>query len=159
MEEYSPVMESTSYLPVINEPTRVTENTSTLLDHIWTNQLHEVVSGVIEISITDHFPIFLSTYLDISLTTAPIKKVFRDHLELSIINFKNDIKNYLHSFTMTAGLDVQSRTSHSHNKLYVYEIYDKHCKLKTKYIAKSSLLKPWITNEVKARINHKHLLF
>ena len=72
MEEYYAIMQSASYLPVITEPTRVTDGTSSLLDHIWTTQLHEVVSGVIDISINDHYPTFLSTYFGISSVKVPL---------------------------------------------------------------------------------------
>ena len=47
--------------PVINKPTRVTENTATAIDHIITNSLlHETIrTGIIKLNISDHFPIFL----------------------------------------------------------------------------------------------------
>ena len=47
--------------PVINKPTRVTENTATAIDHIITNSLlHRAIStGITKLNISDHFPIFL----------------------------------------------------------------------------------------------------
>ena len=157
MEEYCSIMQSASYLPVITEPTRVTNDTSTLLDHIWTTQLHEVVSGVIDISITDHFPTFLSTYLDISLANTPIRKIFRDHSDSAIINLKRDVIEFLQSFEDTNELDSNTRTNSFHNNLY--HLYDSNCKLLSKIISKNNYLKPWITHEIKDQINHKHSLF
>ena len=61
MEEYCTVLQSLSYLSVITVPTRVVGNSVILLVHNWTNQLHEVVSGAIEVAIKDHFPTFLHT--------------------------------------------------------------------------------------------------
>ena len=40
MEEYCATLQSVSYLPGITEPTRVTTNSISLIDHIWTIQLH-----------------------------------------------------------------------------------------------------------------------
>ena len=43
VDEYCAILQSISFLPVITVPTRVADNTSTLIDYIWTNQLHEIV--------------------------------------------------------------------------------------------------------------------
>lgn len=52
-------------LSYINIPTRVTEQSSTIIDHIFVNKKNTVnssnpVSAVIETDITDHYAIFLS---------------------------------------------------------------------------------------------------
>ena len=50
---------SNGYYPLINVPTRVTDNSSTIIDHIITNDhIHNISSGVIKTDLTDHFPIF-----------------------------------------------------------------------------------------------------
>ena len=44
---------------IINEPTRVTQNSKTLIDHIYTNNTNKISSPlVIKSSISDHYPIF-----------------------------------------------------------------------------------------------------
>ena len=47
-----------SYFPLINKPTRITDSSATLIDHIWTN-IHSVKfnSGIIVDPISDHLPI------------------------------------------------------------------------------------------------------
>ena len=46
-------------LPVITKPTRITPNTSTLIDHIWVKDKSELhTSGVILSHISDHYPTF-----------------------------------------------------------------------------------------------------
>ena len=45
---------------LISFPTRITESTATLIDHVLTNSLHKIIqSGMIEMSLSDHELIFL----------------------------------------------------------------------------------------------------
>ena len=47
------------FFPTINKPTRVTSTSASLIDNIWTSNLHNhQVSGIHYTSISDHFPIF-----------------------------------------------------------------------------------------------------
>ncbi len=47
------------YFPLIHKPTRVKENSATLIDNILTNYLSEgIKSGVLCSDLYDHFPIF-----------------------------------------------------------------------------------------------------
>ena len=53
-----------SFIQVITRPTRVTDHSATLIDHIYTNQIHNMHScGIITFDITDH----LGTYITIAL--------------------------------------------------------------------------------------------
>ena len=57
--EYLDMLISNGYYPLINVPTGVTDNSSTIIDHIITNDhTHNISSGVIKTDLTDHFPIF-----------------------------------------------------------------------------------------------------
>ena len=49
---------SNSYYPLISKPTRVTKNTATLIDNIFSNDLQKVNSGILIPDISDHFAIF-----------------------------------------------------------------------------------------------------
>ena len=44
--------------PVITKPTRITNHTATLIDHIYTNSVNRLISGVEPVDISDHLPIF-----------------------------------------------------------------------------------------------------
>ena len=44
--------------PVIHNPTRVTSNSATLIDNIFTNNIDDISSGIIFADISDHFPIY-----------------------------------------------------------------------------------------------------
>ena len=60
-ENFLDVIYAHSFIPVINRPTRVTMNTFTLIDNIFTNH-HDVkehqLHGILKTDITDHFPLF-----------------------------------------------------------------------------------------------------
>lgn len=57
----------------IKSPTRVTHNTATLLDHIYTTRETSVYSsGVMELSISDHYLVFLCRKLGKYSNSSPI---------------------------------------------------------------------------------------
>ena len=50
---------SKSFLPLITLPTRIKQQSATLIDHIWTNQIcSNYNTGIIINSLSDHFPVF-----------------------------------------------------------------------------------------------------
>ena len=51
------------FFPLITRPTRITSNTATLIDNIFTNHLNNYsFSGLLFTDISDHLPIFCFTY-------------------------------------------------------------------------------------------------
>ena len=47
------------FYPLISLPTRITDNSATLIDNIWTSNLEDVVeSGLVTVRISDHLPIY-----------------------------------------------------------------------------------------------------
>ena len=61
-----------NFIPTITVPTRVTDNTATLIDHIFINNkmIHkspDIESGVIYCGLTDHLPIFINLTIDCPL--------------------------------------------------------------------------------------------
>ena len=50
---------SSSFIPLINRPTRVTDTTATLIDNIFTNNLNDhALNGILTTDISDHFSVF-----------------------------------------------------------------------------------------------------
>ena len=63
--EFVNLLLSKQFLPYIVHPTRVSDNSSTIIDNIFANVLdQETVSGNILTQITDHFPQFLIVATD-----------------------------------------------------------------------------------------------
>ena len=63
-------MYSKHFFPLINIPTRVTENSATCLDHIWYNSFNTLISGSFVLDVSDHYLAF--TTLNIAIDNAPI---------------------------------------------------------------------------------------
>ena len=58
--DYLDIMYSNGFIPVIDRPTRVTDHSATLIDHIFTNCYENNVSmyqGILVTDVTDHYPI------------------------------------------------------------------------------------------------------
>ena len=53
-------MSSLSLLPVISKPTRITADTSTIIDNVFTNIFLRFTSGILTSDTSDHLPIFLT---------------------------------------------------------------------------------------------------
>ena len=57
--EFVDCMFSSSFVPLIHRPTRLTDTTATIIDNIFTNHIHtDRMNGIIPMGISDHFPIF-----------------------------------------------------------------------------------------------------
>lgn len=76
-EEILNVMYQNGFSQLINKPTRITANSSTLIDHCYTNILNQkIVSGVITTGITDHNAIYIAA--DKKGTKKDMKKRIRE---------------------------------------------------------------------------------
>ena len=59
--EFVDMLHSSAFLPLINYPTRITQNSATVIDNIFTDNIGEPEcghNGILVTDITDHFPIF-----------------------------------------------------------------------------------------------------
>ena len=61
-----------SFYPIINKPTRITQSSSTCIDHIWTN-IHDksISSAIITHKIADHLPVIQRTKITNIKTALP----------------------------------------------------------------------------------------
>ena len=87
-ENFYNIMTSNSFRTLITKPTRVTDNSSTLIDHIWVNDMsdNKMDCKILVTDITDHFPV-------LCIKSGTIRKVgytkvkYRPITENNIINF------------------------------------------------------------------------
>ena len=57
--EYLDMILEMGFMPLITKPTRITDHTATLIDHIYTNVPEKVINaGIFTADITDHLPVF-----------------------------------------------------------------------------------------------------
>jgi len=85
-------MNSLSLVPVITTPTRITDNSATLIDNIFTTLPTDYTSGTIVSDISDHFPTFL-----IHKLIAQANPVLPEKVSYTIINDEN-MNNFNRSF-------------------------------------------------------------
>nr|XP_053631763.1 uncharacterized protein LOC128688067 [Cherax quadricarinatus] len=126
--DFTNTVNNSLLLSSIMKPTRISETSASLFDHIWTNTISPLQAGIITDNTTDHYPTFLITNLS-KLPQETRKISFRLHDETSI-NIKlalganwqreladstidKDVKNFLHK---------------------TLNLYNKHCPIKMKRI-------------------------
>ena len=98
IDEFINLMFSFSLFPIITRPTRITNASATLIDHIWTTQMDKNIGNyIIDTDITDHFPILSQFRIgDIKQKNKTIRKRLITSLtidefvkELSLENWSN----------------------------------------------------------------------
>jgi len=146
-----------SFVPLIDISTHDSANVSTCIDHIWSSKTEGFLSGVFDVSITDHYPIFLLSRLA-SHNDVYIKQ-FRDHSVSSI----NELRGRLMDFpNLRFVMDNDSTTIGDRVDFFsrnLFEIYDQCCPIRSKNVSVKNSLKPWITSSLKHCINYKYVLF
>ena len=89
-------MLSKSLFPLIRNPTRITDNSASLLDNIFTNKLDGVFySAIIHSDISDHFPVIMRYNHNVRNATKTMKKKesipIRTYTPDSIASFNNSL--------------------------------------------------------------------
>ena len=57
--DYLNLLISRSFIPLITMPTRIKQQSATLIDHIWSNKIcNKYSAGIIIDSLSNHFPVF-----------------------------------------------------------------------------------------------------
>ena len=147
---------SKSFLPLINKPTRVGANgCATVIDHIWSNKISGLETGIFECDITDHYAIFCCMMVTNSRT--PIKKYFRDHSDSCLNLLKARVNDFVSSYRFENSNDVDSKFENFLSN--IFKLYNSCCPIKCKTLSFKRYTKPWITSSVMHAINRKHDLF
>jgi hypothetical protein len=112
------VLFTSSYIPLILRPTRITQHTTTLIDNIFTNDIESVESstnGVIFSDISDHLPIVHVRSLKSNQKIRPAK----EYTFKRIINDSN-IKTFTDTIKSTSWENVLSTndTTESYNRFF-----------------------------------------
>ena len=144
-------------MPTIDKPTRVYNNSATLIDNIFINKFDDfLVSGNIVTDLTDHFSQFCilkSTLVKVE----PEKIITRDYSQFSEQRFLEDL-SMINWDVILRGDDIDKIFSTFYNK--VNKITNKHAPFRTLSKRKSKQLsKPWITKGLKKSIKIKNELF
>ena len=149
---------SNNLFPTILEPTRIASIqrngeyviTESLIDNIFINTQLNFKCGLIESTISDHFPVFISIQYGTTLETEEFKTIkYRSFDDDSIAKFKLDLSNSL--ISLIEGIsDPQEAFSKFHELIDV--LYNKYFPLKSKILTKKAQLKPWVNQALVNRI-------
>ena len=132
------------YKQLISEPTRVTENTRTLIDHFYTTNPQNIISkGVSVVSISDHYLIYGTRKFKTNKENDKIIE-YRDYKRFNEQIFLHDLKNCFSNF----GLDNQCNPNISWQiwKNNFFQIWDKHAPVKRRKVGAKGL--PWLTSDL-----------
>ena len=154
-QDFYSILTSHSYLPLIVNPTRVTNTSATVIDNIFTNCFdYNQTSGNILITISEHFPQFASILRKkVDLKSTHIYQ--RNYAKFSTEAFREDIaiQNWENNL-----VDVNDQFNDFYWRLD--KCVDRHApmkKLSNKDLKLKS--KPWITSEIIRLIKQRDKLF
>ena len=155
--EFLDIMYSNMCFPLINRPTRITSNTATLIDNIFTNNLDTYsFSGLLFTDISDHLPIF-SFFYDQSLQDASDTYVtFRDKNKANLLKFQDRLRNF--KWTDLEGYDDPICAYAIFHKSFM-NIYNTSFPLRRVKAAKFKSNKPWISGGLLTSIRKKNKLY
>ena len=139
---------------LINEPTRITFSSSTLIDHIFTNTPDKVIcSSVSHVSISDHGFIYAFCKLSVGTPTRIHWTIsYRKFKNFDSIKFRNDISlqnwNHINEYKNPNDIWYAWKTTFS-------SVADKHAPLRTKCVRATK--SPWITSVLKDKMHERDL--
>ena len=155
-ENFLDTMYANYFIPLINRPTRITRESSTLIDNIFSNNYNvndHQVNGILKTDITDHYIIF-------NILSLKVEKSCNDeHKIVRIIN-SSRTQRYIEKIRNTdwSILESYQQCQTYFSKFLKINIYDD-CfpviKVKTQY--RNRL--PWLTEGLKLSIKHKNKLY
>ena len=152
-------MMSINLFPTILEATRVANVerngneilSESLIDNFFINTQASLFykSGLIQSTISDHYPVFLSipgNMLSDSVSYKVVKYRLID--DLSIAKFKFALNSYINNLEISPIATIAFENFHSKFQ----ELYDKYFPIKSKKVSKKSFLKPWVTESLVKRL-------
>ena len=154
-KKFYDLLSSYGIFPMILLPTRVSGESATIVDNVFTNKIENaLISGNIKTDISDHYSQFISVKNQkMDFKTISIYK--RDYSNFSEKSFRDDVSIQLFSDDLE---DVNEQFQDFYFKLQ--GCVDRHAPLK-KLTPKEIKLnkKPWINKELNKMINIKNKLF
>ena len=144
-----------SFMPLITKATRITNYTSTLIDHIYTNGTEKIITaGICLAYISDHLPIFCSIANKPPVTNKI--KYFRDFSKFDNEAFLNSLANV--DFRSLVTTDVNESMHRVTETLQ--QVSDLHAPVqKVLNKEKEAIKKTWISNAIMTSIKKKQTLF
>ena len=167
VDQYLDLLASHCAIPIITKPTRITESTATLIDHILTNDhTNKILPGVFVTHIADHYPVFAVIYNAVSKKSqSKFKPIFcRDLAKFDKNLFCNDLFTSMEIFL--SSLNLNNITQNNFDAIFnsfiklIQESIDQHAPLvKVSRKRKKLLAKPWLTKGILTSIKNRQKLY
>ena len=163
-QEYINVLSSKGFFPIITKPTRVAETSSTIIDHIITNDLtRRLFPMIIRTDLTDYYLTAVVAIENIERTQSQaMKNLRRDMSHFSSETFNTDVEQFANRFLE----NLTETTADNFNNVFDYfvntykRIVDQHAPLKCLSRKKQRLHnKPWITKGILISIRNKQKMY
>ena len=149
-------MSSLSYIPTICKPTRITDETVSIIDNIFVTNLSFFKSSIFEFDVSDHFPIFI-IYKNVFTSNELSEKIsYRVINDSSLSNLKFNLITASYE-EIIHGNDVNNSIIEL-DRIILSE-FNKTCPIKTKTITQKDRKKPWITIDLKLLIKKRQNYF
>ena len=155
-ETYLDEIFANGFLPVITKPTRITNHSSTLIDHIYTNsKLDQFSSGIVTTDLADHYGVFILTKTD-NIQTNSDTIYTRSFTESKINRFITNIS--LEDFSSVYSMTDPSSAYESFITKYknIFESTFPIKRIKIRNICKH---KPWMNEGLLSCAKRKQKLF
>lgn len=157
---YENKYKTAGFKQLINESTRDTESTQTLIDHIYTNTIKNVNnSGAIDCDISDHKIIFITRKINSQFKNDKNSGTiaYRNWNKISQTNLKNEfLKLNFKEIEIIAKNDVNFFNNLLTKK--VLNLFEKICPFINKKV-RTVIRKPWITNSILKLIRSKNYFY
>ena len=151
-------IQSHSLFPLISKPTRITDNTASLLDNILITRPVDFIAGIILSTLSDHFPVFCSynNFFDNHYIPPQIFISYREVNQCTLQLLYDALQLYDFSSVYECG-SVDDAVVMLDN--IIFERYDKLCPIIKKSVSPKKLTKPWICQNILSLIRKRQNLF
>ena len=153
---------------IITKPTRVTPNSSTLIDHILTNDINNTFhpGAILTDVLSGHYPVFCVLSKNVRFLNhkqATVKPTFRDYTNFAPESFKVDLNDKLIEFIKN-DLSTDSililDTTYDKFINIIKQTIDEHAPMKIASRKQQKLLeRPWITRGLLGSIKRKQKMY
>ena len=148
------MLHSNNISAIITKPTRITNYTATLIDHVYTNNTNQMISGIATIDIWDHLPTFCIVDIPVQKQKQKFKRYYRDYRQFDSELYLQDIKAIDWNSIYIESNDLNEIAAKSISTLQ--PIVHKHAPRKQISQSKQKQFsKPWITNGILKSIKNK----
>ena len=155
INNFTDLFMSFSLFPMIMCPTRITKDSNSLIDNIFTNNAGNcAISGILLEDISDHLPIFSVFNNFQNKKPKPCAILRRNVNEINICRFGQFLKDY--QWNLNVG-DANIMYDDFESKFV--SLYDTHFPLESKTFKKKRINKPWFTNELRKLSRKKEKLY